>query len=54
METDSERKEREISEKLDAHCFKCSERLVLKGAYFECPEHGRGWMPTLTNFAERK
>lgn len=28
-----------------AACFQCGQQLVLRGAYEQCPEHGRAWFP---------
>ena len=50
---EKERKEKvaqETAEKIDAHCFKCGAQLIFKGAYFQCPEHGRQWMPENLRF----
>ena len=45
-----ERVSEETSKLIDAHCFRCGERLRLVRGWFECPEHGRGWVPDNLRF----
>mgnify|MGYP001612443867 CR=1 FL=1 len=48
--TEKEKADEELSKKIDAHCFHCGKQLILKGAYFECPDHGRKWIPDNVRF----
>lgn len=45
-ESEPDKKEEKEPLKCGAHCFRCGVELILNGVYWECPEHGRNWLPS--------